>query len=293
MALTIEQIIDFQTNGYLIAEDVFAEEDLAPVIEELNRAIDERANELYAQGKITDRCEGEPFETRMASLMRQSTEAGRGFDIMYLLGPAMFEFLHNPKLLDVAECLLGRDVSCNPIQHIRLKTPWKGEGEQPVGMENVPWHQDAAVTTEDSEASEVITFWIPLVDATARTGCMQVIPRSFRRGYLTHQAEGGTTIRGDLMPGEQPVTAECRKGGIVMMNKYTPHRGTSNRSDIVRWSLDLRFHKTGSPSGRSVQPSFVVRGSEEGAEHGAIDYETWCALWREALAKPMKGHHRV
>ncbi len=292
MSLSQEQVADFLTYGYVVAEDVFAESDLAPVIAELEREIDARARALYAEGKLASLHENEPFERRYALLHRQCPEIGRGFDIMYLLGKAMFDFLRNDKLLDIVERLLGRELSCNPIQHIRAKLPWIGEGEQPVGYENVPWHQDAAVTSKDSEASEILTFWIPLVDATAETGCMEIMPEVFKLGYLEHQAEGGTTIVPSLLPHVAPVTAECRKGGVVVMNKYTPHRGTTNRSSIVRWSLDVRYHKTGAPSGRSHQPSFIVRSR---ANPGDVltEHEAWSRMWREALAKPARGLHRV
>ncbi|TLS50261.1 phytanoyl-CoA dioxygenase family protein [Paenibacillus antri] len=292
MSLTREQVADFQTYGYVIAEDVFTDADLAPVIAELEREIDRRARALHAEGKIASLHEDEPFERRYALLHRQCPDIGRRFDIMFLLGSAMFDFLRNDKLLDVVESLLGRELSCNPIQHIRAKMPWTGDDEQPAGYENVPWHQDAAVTSKDSEASEILTFWMPLVDATAETGCMEVMPEVFKLGYLEHQAEGGTTIVPKLLPGVKPVTAECRKGGIVIMNKYTPHRGTTNRSNIVRWSLDLRYHKTGAPSGRSHQPSFVVR-SRANPDSVLKDDEAWRKMWREALDRPAQPIHRV
>jgi ectoine hydroxylase-related dioxygenase (phytanoyl-CoA dioxygenase family) len=292
MALTLEQIIDFQTNGYVIVEDVLTEDDLGPVILEIERFIDERARAFHADGRMTELHENEPFERRFALLHAQCPDINRGFDIMQLLGREMFAFLTNKRLLDIAECLLGRELSCNPIQHLRSKMPWKGEGEQAASMENVPWHQDAAVTSPDSEASEIITFWLPLVDATKETGCMEIIPGAFKGGYLKHQAEGGTTIVKELLPSVPPMTAECRKGGIVIMNKYTPHRGTSNRSDIVRWSLDLRYHKTGAASGRDFHPSFVARSASR-PESVLNDHEAWRAMWKEALAKPSQKAHRV
>lgn len=292
MGLTVQQIKDYQTNGYLIVEDVLTEEDLRPLIEELESFVDQRAQALQAEGKITELYEQEPFERRFALLYAQSPEINRGFDIMHLRGQAMFQFLHNPKLLDVVECLLGQEIACNPIQHIRSKMPWKGAGEQSVHMDNVPWHQDAAVTTPDSEASEIITFWLPLVDATQLTGCMEIIPEAFKEGYLPHQAEGGTTIVQERMPTAKPVLAECRKGGIVIMNKYTPHRGTSNRSDNVRWSMDLRYHKTGALSGRDSQPSFAVRSRSP--ELVMDDYDQWCKLWEASFAnRQTHVTHRV
>lgn len=291
MSLTLKQIIDFQTNGFLIAEDVFTEADLQPVIDEISRIIDERARALHAEGKLTELYENEPFERRIALLSKDCPEINKKLDIMYTRGPAMFDFLRSDKLLNVVECLLGRELSCNPIQHLRAKLPWLGEGEQPA-EDNVPWHQDAAVTQKESEASEIITFWMPLVDATAETGCMEIMPNVFKGGYLEHQAEPGTTILPNLLPTVKPVTAECRKGSIVIMNKYTPHRGTTNRSSIVRWSLDLRYHKTGAHSGRDFHPSFVARSSSN-PDSVLKDAAEWSRMWEEALTQSILRQHRV
>lgn len=290
--LTLEQIIAFQTNGFVIVEDVLTDVDLQPVIDEINVLVDERAKRLYAEGKITELHENEPFERRYAMLHAQCKEIGNQMDIMEYRGKAMFQFLKNGNLLDVVECLLGSDISCNPIQHLRHKVP-TAPGQANTSYDgNVPWHQDVAVTSTDSDHSDIITFWIPLIDATAEMGCMEIIPKSFKQGYLTHQKEGGTMIEPSRMPTQAPIKAEVRKGGIVIMNKYTPHRGTDNVSDKIRWSLDLRYHKTGAPSGRSSYPSFVVRSSDAGEV--MIDHAQWNQLWEEALSKPPAvGFHRV
>lgn len=291
MGLTLEQLIAFQTEGVLVAEGVLRDEDLKPVIDEMNAVIDARARAYQAEGKISNLYEQEPFERRLMLLAEECPEIQRNLDIQNVLGRAMFDFFHNDRLLAVVEQLLGTELSCNPIQHIRAKMPWKGEGEQPLS-ESVPWHQDAAVTSKDSEASEIITFWIPLIDAVAETGCMEVMPEVFKQGYLEHIGSGGTTIAPHLLPGRKPMVAECRKGGIVIMNKYTPHRGTTNRSGKIRWSLDLRFHKTGANSGREAHPSFAVR-SRKRPDTVTRDYDLWRSCWETALGKPAAALHRV
>ncbi|MCQ6558958.1 phytanoyl-CoA dioxygenase family protein [Paenibacillus mendelii] len=295
MRLTIEQVIQYQTEGYLIVEDVLSDEILQPVIDEIKAEIDKKAQQLHAEGKIANLYEAEPFDKRYALLHAQCAEIGRGLDINEYLGEAMFDFLKNDSLLDLVECLLGSELSCNPIQHVRAKLPVNpaaGRSETSY-YENVPWHQDCAVTSEDSEASEIITFWLPLIDATAETGCMEVMPEVFKRGYMKHQAEGGTTIVPEQLPHVEPVCAECRKGGVVIMNKYTPHRGITNRSDRVRWSIDLRYHKSGANSGRSFQPSFAVR-SKAAPENILTDHETWRSLWEASRNQPPAHKiHRV
>lgn len=287
MRLTVDQLIRFQTDGLLVAEQVLTDADLQPVIDELESIIDTRAKQLYTEGKIKELHENEPFDRRLIYLHEQCPEIEHHFDVMYLLGEAVFRFFHNDNLLDAVECLLGEEISCNPIQHLRAKKPVKDTKAIDYN-ENVLWHQDAGVIQEEADHSDIITFWIPLVDATEETGCMQLMPGVFKQGILPHVTEPTAAIAPDALPQIDPVLAECRKGGIVIMNKFTPHAGTFNRSNRIRWSLDLRFHKTGAHSGRSFYPSFPVR-SRSNSDSVMMDHKQWERMWKQALANKETG----
>lgn len=294
LKLTQQQIDAYRQAGFVIVTEVLTDSDLQPVIDEMSEHIHRRTLELKAQGKITDLCEDQPFEKRYAGIYAQCKEIVGGIDIMQLRGRLMFEFLHNENLLNVVEDMLGSgEILCNPIQHIRAKVPASLAGTGPDYYHNVPWHQDAGVTWEEADASDIVTFWIPLVDATKENGCMEVMPDVWRLGHLQHQKEGGTTIVPDLLPKVSPVTAACPKRGIVMMNKCTPHRSTPNHSDGIRWSLDLRYQRVGEPTGRPFHPAFVAR-SRKNPSCVYNDHEGWCRQWIEALEKS-KGiqAHRV
>jgi len=296
MKLSQDQVRAFHEEGVLVAHNVVSDEDLAPVIAEYEAWIDRRARELQAQGKIQNLHEGESFGRRFASLYAQSREIESGLDIMFMRGPAMFEFLHNRNLLDAVESLLGTsEITCNPIQHVRAKPPARLSGEG-AGFYNVPWHQDSGVTWDEADNSSIITCWLALVDATVENGCMEVLPGVWKQGHLEHVAEGGTTIRPDLMPdGSQaaPRPVPVQKGGVVFMHRWTPHRSTPNFSDQVRWSLDLRFQPAGEPTGRPFHPDFVAR-SRHNPEQVLADHHAWSEMWTEALDKARgQQAHRV
>ena len=282
MKLTDQQVRTFRQDGVLVAEGILTDQDLAPVIAEYQAHIDRHARDLQAQGKITDLAEDADFAHRYARLYEQTVEIGYGLDIMELRSRAVFAFLRNENLLDAVECLVGPEIICSPIQHLRAKPPARSEAEKGVSFYNVPWHQDAGVTWEEADDSEIVTCWIPIVDATVENGCMELIPGAFRGGYLEHQAEGGTTIRPDLMPEMRPVPAPVRKGGAIFMHRWTPHHSTPNLSDSVRWSIDLRYQPTGTPTGRPFHPSFVVR-SRQNPSSVLTDHAEWAGLWEEAL----------
>ena len=171
MKLTASQVQEFRNNGVLIAKDMLTEDDFAPMQAEVAAFVDKRARELKAAGKISELHEDAPFDQRIGLLFAQCQEIMQGLDIMQMRGPKTFEFLRNKNLLDAVECLIGSEITCSPIQHLRAKVPSDlGKGN----FEVVPWHQDTAVTWEEADSSDIVTCWIPLVDATIETGCMEV-----------------------------------------------------------------------------------------------------------------------
>ncbi len=290
MSLTPDQIQAFREEGVLVAEGVLTDADLAPVISAYDAWIDQRARQLQAEGKIADLAEGEPSDRRFARLYAQSREIEKGMDIMHARLPAVFEFLRNERLLNAVESLVGPEITCSPIQHIRAKPPADISTEGP-GFYNVPWHMDAGVTWEEADQSEIVTCWLPLVDATVENGCMEVMPGVWRQGFLAHQAEGGTTIRPDLLPGAPQRPVPVKKGGVIFMHRHTPHRSTPNYSQQVRWSVDLRYQPTGTPTGRPFHPEFIVR-SRRDPSLVCTDFDEWSRRWEEALANSerMKAH---
>lgn len=283
MGLTASQVNMFREDGVLVAEDVLTDDDLKPVIAEYAAWITRRANELAAEGKLTELWPDAPFERRLGLLYAQAPEIASGLDIMYVRGPATFAFLRNERLLEVVEALIGPEITCSPIQHIRAKPPSASSGTG-AGFYNVPWHQDAGVTWEEADRSDILTCWIPLVDATVENGCMEVMPGAWKLGYLEHQSEGGTTIRPDLLPTIAPKPVPVRKRGIVLMHRHTPHRSTPNFTDSVRWSLDLRYQPSGTPTGRPFHPDFVAR-SRNFPESILTDPAEWSRRWADALEK--------
>jgi ectoine hydroxylase-related dioxygenase (phytanoyl-CoA dioxygenase family) len=286
MALTPQQIDRFQTDGYLVVENALTDADLAPVIREYEARIDRRARELHAAGKLSRLYEEEPFERRFACICRETMEVYPEMDIMFHRGKAAFDFLRNDRLLDMVECFVGPEITCSPIQHIRAKLPaaltpdLQGKGDTHVA----PWHQDMGVTWADSDPYFILTVWIPMVDASPENGCMEILPGIVGQGLLPHHTKAGvgTTVIPEALPDTASVPLPIKKGGVIFMHKEVPHRSTPNRSDTVRWSMDLRYQKTGTPTGRPFHPEFVVR-SRENPSSVLTDHAAWCRMWEEGL----------
>lgn len=92
-----------------------------------------------------------------------------------------------------------------------------------------------------------MTAWVPLMEATAETGPMQVLPRAHQRGVLRHYGANvkapGLTVHPDHIPGDTPapVTVPCSVGDALLFGHMTPHRSEENSSGLIRWAADLRY----------------------------------------------------
>lgn len=284
MHLTPEQVAQFAEDGYLLLRGALTDADLDPIIAEYEEYIGRRAEELLATGHISALYADEPFDRRLVSICREDDAIYRELDIMHLRGRASFEFLRNDRLLDMVESLVGPEITCSPIQHTRAKLP---AGVTPSGSDPhvAPWHQDAGVTWEDADPHFILTVWLPLCAATPENGCLQILPRAHRNGLVQHHIKQGlgTVIIDEEMPQAEALTLPMDQGDVLLMDKQTPHRSTPNNADTVRWSMDLRYQETGTPTGRPFYPDFVARSRSNPASE-LRDYDEWCRRWVESLA---------
>lgn len=284
MQLSPEQVTQFAEDGYLLLRGALTDADLDPIIAEYEEYIGRRAEELLAAGDISALYADEPFDRRLISICREDDAIYRELDIMHLRGRASFEFLRNDRLLDMVERLVGPEVTCSPIQHTRAKLP---SGVTPSGSDPhvAPWHQDAGVTWEEADPHFILTVWLPLCAATPENGCLQILPRAHRNGLVQHHIKQGlgTVIIDEEMPQTESLTLPMDKGDVLLMDKQTPHRSTPNNADTVRWSMDLRYQETGTPTGRPFYPDFVARSRSNPASE-LRDYDEWCRQWVESLA---------
>jgi phytanoyl-CoA hydroxylase len=240
--LSTEQLAFYEQEGYLVLPGLLNDEDMAPAREAMQQKVDQIAGELFKDGLITDRLEGEPFATRLARLFEYLTEQnflvyGRSWRDRL---PGYYDLMANSKILDVVEALIGPEIFANPVYNVRPKVPKVAAGI-------VPWHQDKSYWP-GADASPVITVWIPLVDATFENGCLHIIPRTHKRRLLSHHSEtysgtGYTELdQNHIRPHTTEVVAlPIKAGGAIVFNDRLIHSSTTNSSNHVRWSVDLRY----------------------------------------------------
>ena len=260
---------------------------VAPILREYESLLDRLAEQQLAAGRITSLYDDLPFGERFVEISAESNEtnaqffdfslpqAGVRHDTPMWHGPAVFDMLRCPDLLDLVEGFIGPEIYSNPVQHVRIKVPESREahdsetGALKMGATN--WHQDNGVVLPEADDTQMLTVWFPLTREGVENGCLQVVPGSHRRGLMTHcpAGPGGLQVPEDIGPRDGATALPMDPGDVLFFHKLTLHSSLPNLSDEVRISFDLRYNPIGQPTGRdgslASSPVAAVRRSRSSA----------------------------
>ena len=257
MGLTDAELRHFHEEGYLAKPAVFSQTELRAIKDGLNEIIDREAQRLKSEGALADSYPESDFGRRLARIWESNPDAA--VEIIRVLmgrggggysGPAMFQMLTHKPLLSCIESLVGPIIIGSSVYRIRPKLPNWERGE-------VPWHQDSGYFLPHCDGSLIVTCWIPLVDATRQNGCLWVIPRRHRQGVIRHYTGGHggfLEIPGDEFTDAAAIPIEIAAGGVLFLTNLSPHSSFENRTDTVRWSIDLRYQSAEVPNNLGEPP---------------------------------------
>ncbi len=293
-ALTQEQIDRFETDGVLVVEDVLEPEILGSVRSEYEALLDDLYRGWQAEGLVPP-AEGADFFEKLLLSYYAGCDWFQPMDISlpgdeirpdtpFHFGPAVFDMIRAPRLLDLVEQLIGPELTSNPIQHVRLKPPATNlrDTERRAHIMATDWHQDRAVAHAEGDRTQMVTVWLAITDATVENGCLQVVPGKPR--MYPHCPKRQTAIADGFLDETKAQPLPVKAGGAVVFHPLTPHSSLDNVSDSFRWSFDIRYNVTGQPTGRAHFPAFVAR-SRANPETELQDWKVWREMWHDARAR--------
>jgi ectoine hydroxylase-related dioxygenase (phytanoyl-CoA dioxygenase family) len=246
--LNDRQVQHFQDEGYLVIERLFTDAELQPVIDEISAELDKRCREAVAEGRLSRTYEEYDFEHRLAHVNRENKEIAKSMWATKVVLPSFFGLMTNSKLLDVAEQFCGPELIASSVYRLRPKVP--SHSWSPV-----PWHQDSGYFEPYCDLGLIMTVWVPLVDATEERGCLWVMPRMHKGGLFFHKPDDAKfylVIPDEEFADHQGVPAPVPKGGVLLLTNRTPHASFENKTDVVRWSMDLRYQSAALPTNAQI-----------------------------------------
>jgi len=158
----------------------------------------------------------------------------------HLLFTWLDQIVHNARILDAVEDLLGPNLLC------WASSFFTKEARDPAF---VSWHQDS--TYWGLSEPDVVTAWVALTPSTVANGCMRVIPGSHKLDQLPHvdtHAKLNMLSRGQeiqvTVDESQAVDVELQPGEISLHHVRLIHGSPPNPSDDRRIGFAVRYVPT-------------------------------------------------
>ena len=233
----------YEADGYVLVPGLLPNEALEPIRQAIAETVDQIAERCYAAGEITQRYEDAPLSRRLAYIYQHATtKKSMGWN-REVFSKAIYDLVTHPRLLALAEALVGPEVTVNGDYWVRTKLPNES-------LTTLPWHQDSGYYGAQTAPEHILSVWAPLVDVDEHNGCMQFLPGSQRWGLLpTAKDNDRHNIPTEEIETRGRVeTLRMKVGDVVAFHNLTFHRSLMNSSPDIRWSIDLRYSPTGTPT---------------------------------------------
>lgn len=207
--LTVEQVEQFNQDGYLRNIRIFDEQEVLENREYFDRLLET----VIAAG-------GDSYSISTAHM-----KYGKVYDL-----------LTHPKIISYVKDLLGENMIAWG-SHFFCKMPHDGK--------SVAWHQDASYWP--LSPSKAVTVWLAIDDADPENANMRFIAGSHHYGHMTYRPSGShednvlnQTIENPEQYGS-PVDDALKAGEISIHSDLLLHGSEANQSDRRRCGLTLRY----------------------------------------------------
>ncbi|MBI3910391.1 MAG: phytanoyl-CoA dioxygenase family protein [Armatimonadetes bacterium] len=221
--LTREQIASYQTNGYLVVENVISDEMVAQARAVIEGFI-ERSRAVTENDAVFDL---EPGHSPDAPKLRRLKDPVKQH-------PIFEEIMRSERILDVVADLIGPNIRFQASK-LNMKSAEFGSP--------VEWHQDIAFYPHTND--DLLAVGMALDDCTLENGCMLMIPGSHNGPVLNHHQDGifvgaidGERDQIDL---SHAVPVLVKAGGMSVHHVRTLHGSAPNRSDKPRRLLLFQY----------------------------------------------------
>lgn len=223
VVLTPEQIEFFHREGYLVLDAITTQEEV------------ERLREIYDQlfEQRVGREIGHQFD------LAGPDEDGKEERLPQILGISSYA----PELRNSLYHVNARAIAC---QLLGPGAEFQGEHaiRKPPGGPATPWHQDEAYLDSDKD-HPVVSFWMPLQEATLENGCMYFIPGSHRWEVQPHHPiNHDPRVHGlemDEVDDSLAVACPIPAGGATIHTLRTAHYTPPNRSASPRRAYTVNY----------------------------------------------------
>lgn len=230
--VTQAEIDFYHENGYVIVRGLLNKSEIQAIQDYKKRMDSEVAD---ATGDFQKNGAHFNFERKDINSI-SNTSAGevrkgilRKIQEVYFLDDIFPKICTSDKVLDYVEAIIGPT-----IYYHSSKLMYKGSGGR-----QKPWHQDFAYWKTLN--SKQVTVWYAIDQATKENGCIQVLPKSHKRGLVPHFGPELQFKPEDHFDKSEIAFAEMNPGDVLFFDVLTFHASDANLSKKDRLSMIIDF----------------------------------------------------
>jgi ectoine hydroxylase-related dioxygenase (phytanoyl-CoA dioxygenase family) len=253
--LTEEQIAEYQENGVLIIKGFYSNEEIYPI----QKAIYDIIGLIIKKHRLP---------------IKQNPYSSKNFFSGYLdiiaedrsIGSAIYDaikkitsfrrLISSEKNQHIYQQLSGAINTgvCPLAQGIRIDN--KSED-----FYRSLWHQELIYHPQSRDGA---VFWSPLVDVTEKMGAIQICLKSHKNGLLKYKESTSKDLKSgnaySLIFDEEAnnissfdkIEPRAKVRDLVVMNYLTVHQSGFNRSNVSRWTMQMRYFNFQDPLGTEL-----------------------------------------
>jgi hypothetical protein len=247
--LSAASLAQFAEEGFLILRGIMPPQTLAAVADDLEARLALREGALGIKTPVAGAAP--ELEARMKALSGRllaleavaPEEQGVLYEAM-THAPSLHRCAAEPALLAAIRSLLSPTVAVHHRLLLLMSLPERS-------WHLSAWHQDHFY---NGGPTSTLTVWMPLHETGPAVGSLLLARGSHRRGSLPHgeHDHGYRTKWLSLSPADVAsftdlVSVEAKAGDIVVFSSVLAHSARMNRSDRVRFTVNLRYQDLSDP----------------------------------------------
>jgi len=219
MQLSLEQINEFHTNGFLLIRN-FADTQTCD-------AILTKAQEHLQMKKA-------PIESEEEYQQKENANSTvRRLRQVYDRDPLFSQWMTNTEIRPALRQLLGEEPVLLLAHHNSIMT------KLPHKSSVTSWHQD--IRYWHYENSNLVSVWLSLGDEFLHNGLLEFIPGSHKMVFTPDQFDARSSFRDDLPQNQEIISKrvhyDLHQGDVVLFHAKTLHYANQNETDKPKISF--------------------------------------------------------
>lgn len=243
MALSDEQMRQYQREGYVVVEDVLSGTEVTELKDRLREYVRGEREETEFDRMLEPSVEAEEFD-REGEPVRKFEGVGMARE-----DEVFRELAYHDDIVEVVSQLQGPNLKLLRCAGM-LKPPGVGTAKK--------FHQDAAYYP--IHPMDHVTVWVALDESTTENGCMQVVPKAHTDGLLEHEAmeyDTDITINSRNYDESDTVALPMEPGDALFQHCLAPHYTAPNESDRWRRAMIVAYMRSRSRFTTDNRPEWV------------------------------------